>query len=232
MIGNKMVGHNIINFDLPYLNQSTAMHCAKGHKILQPDQKGYWNNVFFDTMKWWQAGNRQNLISLDRLSKAFGHKGKNGSGKHFHALSRAEQEDYLENDLRATAAVFNGINQAESICENWTVFDIETAPRSIEYIQSVIPEFDPTTVKTGNLKDPDKILQKIDAARENHLDSVLDKAGLHADYSVPVAIGYLDSTGNMKLDFGSPKDLVTSFWEIAGEVWLSDYEQTKLKNNS
>lgn len=61
------------------------------------------------------------------------------------------------------------------------IFDIETGPLPDELLAArVAPfvglphpgEFDMTTVKTGNIKDPAKIKEKIDAAREAHEASV------------------------------------------------------------
>ena len=37
---------------------------------------------------------------------------------------------------------------------------------------ALAPEFKPENVKTGNLKDPAKIEEKIEAARESHYDDI------------------------------------------------------------
>ena len=57
-------------------------------------------------MEMWQCGDRQKRISLDRLCKACGFEGKNGSGKYFSQLLQEDRKaaiDYLTNDIKITA---------------------------------------------------------------------------------------------------------------------------------
>jgi cell wall-associated NlpC family hydrolase len=56
--------------------------------------------------------------------------------------------------------------------------DIETGPAPAEVLADLMPDFDETEVKTGNLKDEAKIKEKITAAREAHERGWFEKAAL------------------------------------------------------
>ena len=218
-MSHRIVGHNIKGFDLPYLIRSTMLNGAKGNLNLTPARGKFWPDLFHCTMEFEAGGEYGFRVSLDNLAKQYGLDGKNGNGKLFYTYTRAEQEAYLENDLLITRKVFEIQNNSFNICDNYTIVDIETAPKSDAEIMALAPEFKPENVKVGNLKDPAKIEEKIEAARESHYDDIIGKAALHAKYSNPVAIGYIHSDGNIELDFGEPKKLIERFWEVSGNVW-------------
>lgn len=103
----KLVGFNSNGFDLPFIaRRSYLLGLPVPAAAMQ--QGRYWCDTFIDLLDIWRAGNRQDTISLDRLSKAFGLAGKTGSGAMFHKLwagtekQRAEAEAYLVNDLELT----------------------------------------------------------------------------------------------------------------------------------
>ena len=218
-MSHKIVGHNIKGFDLPYLIRSTMLNRAKGKHYLTPARGKFWPDLFHCTMEFEGAGEYGYRISLDNLAKQYGFNGKNGNGKLFYTYSRAEQEAYLENDLLVTRQIFEVQNNSFNICDEYTIVDIETAPKSEAEIMALAPEFKPENVKTGNLKDPAKIEEKIEAARDSHYDDIIGKAALYAKYSNPVAIGYIHQDGNIEMDFGEPKKLIERFWEVSGNVW-------------
>lgn len=65
------------------------------------------------------------------------------------------------------------------------VFDIETGPADLALIKSLSEpysppqppgDFDPRSVRTGNLKDPEKIMAKIEEARQSHAAAVASHA--------------------------------------------------------
>jgi hypothetical protein len=79
----------------------------------------------------------------------------------------------------------------------FVVFDIETGPQPMERLRAVLPgwdpsslrqpgKFDPKEVKTGNLKDAEKIASKIESARAEHEAAVANfetaKANAEAAY--------------------------------------------------
>lgn len=80
---------------------------------------------------------------------------------------------------------------------NTIVFDIETGPLPESELAAVMPPFDPAEVKTGNLKDPEKVAAKIAEAETNHRRDFFDKAALDPLTGRVVAIGVMlfDSRG-------------------------------------
>ena len=74
---------------------------------------------------------------------------------------------------------------------NTIVFDIETGPLPESELAAVMPPFDPAEVKTGNLKDPDKVAAKIAEAEANHRRDFFDKAALDPLTGRVLAVGVL-----------------------------------------
>jgi hypothetical protein len=69
------------------------------------------------------------------------------------------------------------------------IFDIETGPLPEADLEAMLPAFDSAEVKTGNLKDPAKIAEKIAEAEANHRRDYFDKAALDPLTGRVVAIG-------------------------------------------
>lgn len=106
---DRIIGHNIFGFDLPFLiRRSWMLGVDVPVNVLDKDR--YWNPVFVDTMTRWSCGSRD-YVSLDTLAKIVGHDGKNGSGADFARLwfgtpeERQQAKEYLENDLEMTFRV-------------------------------------------------------------------------------------------------------------------------------
>ena len=125
------------------------------------------------------------------------------------------------------------------------VFDIETGPLPIERLKEILPgwdassikdpgEFNPDSVKIGNLKDPVKIEEKIAAARHEHglelasfevrrkdaeaaywADAV-SKAALSALTGRVYAIGAFSESGTwiVTLENGPEETLLSQFWNM------------------
>lgn len=70
-------------------------------------------------------------------------------------------------------------------------FDIETGPLPENELAALMPPFDPSEVKTGNIKDPEKIAAKIAEAEVNHKRDFIEKAALDPLTGRVVAIGLL-----------------------------------------
>lgn len=224
----KMVGHNILGFDVPYLMRWSVLQGMKVPNFLTPfSRQGrgrYFPDVWVDTMQTFACGEFGYRKSLDSLAKALNCSGKNGNGKFFYQMTREEQEKYLTNDIVQTLQIYRPMAYSFDLWSESqsTIFDIETEPKAIELIESLAPAFKPESVKIGNLKDQDKIDAKIEDARQNHIQSILDKAGLNAEYSNPCAIGYKHAGSfDVTLDFadGDPKGLVERFWKHASKVF-------------
>jgi hypothetical protein len=104
----RIVGHNILGFDLPFLIQRSWML-----NIEVP--RGVMNGRFFapkfvDTMAVWACGKAGSagMTKLDTLAKAFGVGMKNGNGAMFAELLEKDRNaaiEYLKNDVAMTYEV-------------------------------------------------------------------------------------------------------------------------------
>jgi len=102
---------------------------------------------------------------------------------------------------------------------NTLVFDIETAPLPESELAALVPPFDPAEVRTGNLKDPDKIAAKIAEAELNHRRDFCEKAALDPLTGRVLAIGVIDQNGFRILQNEDEAALLTEFWELCrGEM--------------
>lgn len=100
------VGFNILAFDLPFLIRRSWLHKMP----VQPwvfDGR-YFHHRFRDVLRYWIAGNRLEMISLDKLARFFGLGGKSFSGKDFanlYATNKPEAIAYLKADLKLTSDI-------------------------------------------------------------------------------------------------------------------------------
>jgi hypothetical protein len=222
----KLVGHNIIDFDIRYLMNWSSYNGIKVPSFLTPFGRGkgrYYPDVFVDTQLINGLGKYGEMISLGNLAKAYGLSGKEGNGKFFYQMNRSDQIEYLTKDVELVLEIYRRQSLTFGLwqLDKCTMFDIETEPKSIELIKAQAPAFKPENVKVGNLKDQDKIDAKIEDARQNHINSIVDKAGLDPRYSNPCAIGYHHAGDfDVTLDFadGDLKGMVEKFWKIAGAL--------------
>jgi hypothetical protein len=72
------------------------------------------------------------------------------------------------------------------------VFDIETGPLPESELAALVPPFDPAEVRTGNLKDPEKIAAKIAEAEVNHRRDFFEKAALDPLTGRVLAVGLIE----------------------------------------
>lgn len=105
--GYTLVGHNIFNFDLPFLvRRSWLLGVPVPPSVIVKD-KYFGSNVFGCTMLKWALGDRGGYISLDRLSSLLGgpSKPEGVTGAMFADIlssNEAEAVKYLQNDLDMT----------------------------------------------------------------------------------------------------------------------------------
>lgn len=123
------------------------------------------------------------------------------------------------------------------------VIDIETRPLSLERLKQVVPafksqlqhpgEFDPASVKLGNLKDETKIRMKVDQAEMDHQkrcasfyydlareesdywSEIQSKAALAAETATVCAIGYTNTSGTVAIDLDlemTEEQIIRRFW--------------------
>jgi hypothetical protein len=112
------------------------------------------------------------------------------------------------------------------------VFDIETGPLPEIELLAILPAFDPAEVKTGNLKDPAKIAEKIAEAEANHRRDFIERAALDPLTGRVVAIGIMayDASGEKPAALGKSgrfsivghddeARILREFWELTrGEM--------------
>jgi len=111
--------------------------------------------------------------------------------------------------------------QTESKFMQTIVFDVETGPLAESELSALLPPFDPAEVKTGNLKDPAKIAEKIAEAEANHRRDFFDKAALDPLTGRVIAIGMLDLETDKFFIIGHDDEArtLTEFWEASqGEM--------------
>ena len=108
---------------------------------------------------------------------------------------------------------------------NTIFFDIETAPLPEAELAALVPPFDPAEVKTGNLKDPDKIAAKLAEAEANHKRDFIERAALDPLTGRVLAIGLyeFDSSGRggafRILGREDEAGLLSEFWDaLRGEM--------------
>lgn len=107
-----MIGHNILEFDIPFLVRRSWM---LGLDVPDSVWHGKWLSPFFaDTMDKWKCGSRQGqYTSLDDIARALGvgKKTEGMNGGDFHRLyfgtvpQRDEAMQYLANDVELTRSV-------------------------------------------------------------------------------------------------------------------------------
>ena len=71
------------------------------------------------------------------------------------------------------------------------IIDIETIPDE----NAIRPEFDPSEVKTGNIKDEAKIADKIEQARADFDAGLTKKMSVDSSFCRIVSLGYIDLNG-------------------------------------
>lgn len=100
------------------------------------------------------------------------------------------------------------------------IFDIETGS-NLERSRALMPEFDESEVRVGNLKDQDKITQKMGDRRRSHEKSWLEDSALRPETGHVLAIGMLPTREETPeplifhvQEGGGEKDILLSFWDF------------------
>lgn len=94
------------------------------------------------------------------------------------------------------------------------IFDIETGPLPLAEIERFIEPFEPAKVKVGNIKDPEKIAEKIASAACAHVQDVLDNAALDALTGRVLCIGWMDPAGTFEhIGLTDEADTIRTFWK-------------------
>ena len=74
----RFCGHNIAGFDLPFMKHRSIIHNIRPHSsMMKAISAKPWESCILDTMLMWSA-DREKRISMDKLCKVLGIKGKDG----------------------------------------------------------------------------------------------------------------------------------------------------------
>lgn len=113
-------GHNIKEFDLPYLCRRMMIHQMKLPTSLQLSGVKPWNNPHLDTLELWRFGDYKHFVSLDLLAAIFGvtssKEDMDGSmvGNAYWNKKRLNDiANYCSRDVATTAKVFLKMNGEE-----------------------------------------------------------------------------------------------------------------------
>lgn len=66
---HKLCGHNIREFDVPYICRRAMVHGLQLPTIIDVSGKKPWEVGFIDTMELWKCGDRKSFVSLDLLCR-------------------------------------------------------------------------------------------------------------------------------------------------------------------
>lgn len=107
---HKFCGHNIKDFDIPYISRRALIHGLELPNILDTDWKKPWEINHVDTMDIRRCGDRRTYISLDLLCRVMGiDTPKNDiSGEQVASVYRNDKDlkritEYCERDIVASA---------------------------------------------------------------------------------------------------------------------------------
>lgn len=92
-------------------------------------------------------------------------------------------------------------------------YDIETGSLSEAELAALLPPFDQSEVKVGNLKDPQKIATKLAEAEANYRREFFERAALDALTGRVLAVGLLNEEGDFSI-IGHDEEplLLKEFW--------------------
>ena len=93
------------------------------------------------------------------------------------------------------------------------IFDIETGPLPRKDIERIAPTFDADSVKTGNLG-VEKTIEKLNGLKAGHLDGIIEKAALNAEYGETLAIG-IRRENHSDILIGPEEEIIADFWARA-----------------
>lgn len=112
------------------------------------------------------------------------------------------------------------------------IFDIETGGLPAEELikfTKTFEAFDPSSIKIGNLKDPEKINEKIEVERQKHAlekeafyRNILEKAALDPKTGRVLAIGLMDHEGDSEILCGEEVDILEEFWSYSKHFLLKN----------
>lgn len=110
-----IVGHNVLDFDLPFLYKRSVIHRVRPSVELSFAR--YRSQPIFDTMQQWNKWSPRKFVSLDRLAKVLGLESSKGQGidggrvyDKFCAGCHGEIADYCLRDVELVREIYYRMN--------------------------------------------------------------------------------------------------------------------------
>jgi len=117
-----LCGHNIKEFDIPYICRRMLIHGIKLPSILNISGKKPWEINFIDTLELWKFGDYKNYTSLKLLTAVFGIPtpkddidGSQVAAVYYNEKDVQRIASYCQKDVVATAQVFLRLNTMNTI---------------------------------------------------------------------------------------------------------------------
>ena len=110
------------------------------------------------------------------------------------------------------------------------IFDIETGPLPRKDIERIAPNFDADSVKTGNLG-VEKTIEKLNGLKAGHLDGIIEKAALNAEYGETLAIG-IRRENHSDILIGPEEEIIADFWTRALDDFLGGVKWVGFNSNA
>lgn len=95
-----LAGHNINEFDLPFLCRRMLAHKMSIPDYMPKANSKPWETKTFDTMKWWKFGDNKHFTSLDLIAHAL----NIPTSKHLLDGSQVSEYFYEKKDMNSIAA--------------------------------------------------------------------------------------------------------------------------------
>jgi len=121
-VAHTLCGHNIKEFDVPYICRRMIINKIELPKILQIAGKKPWELSFLDTLDMWKFGDQKNFTSLKLLTTILGVPtskddidGSMVAGVFYKENDLQRIVTYCQKDVVATAQVFLRLNGLETI---------------------------------------------------------------------------------------------------------------------
>jgi len=123
--GYRFCGHNIKEFDIPYICRRMIINKIHVPAILNVSGKKPWETAFIDTLELWKFGDKKHYTSLKLLVSVLGIAtpkddidGSQVARVYFQEKDIRRIAVYCQKDVLATAQVFLRLNQLEPVGEN------------------------------------------------------------------------------------------------------------------
>ena len=124
-----LCGHNIKEFDVPYICRRMLINGLSLPDILQIAGKKPWETPFIDTLELWKFGDAKNYISLKLLTAVLGVPtpkddidGSQVAAVYYEEKNINRIVTYCQKDVAATAQVFLKLNGLPTIMEENVIF--------------------------------------------------------------------------------------------------------------